>query len=230
MLEDRDGVLWVGTYGGGLGRWIDGTVSRLDRSGGQWTSNNVWTLFEDREGTLWAGTLGGGLNQLKDGPFTTYSVDEGMASEIITSLHEDPQGDLWIATRGGVHRFRDGPLELLTADSGLTSNNLWAVFGDRQENLWFGHSAGVDRLSPAGDRYHLGVDDGLADPTVFAFLGRSARGSLDRNKRRPQPPARRRLDDLHGRGWARRQPDPFTAGRSNRPVVGRYNSRPEQVR
>ncbi|NIV35069.1 MAG: hypothetical protein GWN58_38125, partial [Anaerolineae bacterium] len=68
ILEDSQGMFWIGTMGQGL--------YRLDRQSGRLTayqhkpedprslaSNNVMALLEDAIGTLWVGTHGGGLGR-----------------------------------------------------------------------------------------------------------------------------------------------------------------------
>ena len=62
LLEDRAGVLWVGTDGGGLNRFEDGRFTRQQGV----PSDQIWALAEDAQGGLWAGTTAG-LTTLRDG-------------------------------------------------------------------------------------------------------------------------------------------------------------------
>ena len=67
---DRQGILWIGTFGGGL--------NRLDPATGEFTRylhdpedpnslsrNGVTTILDDSAGNLWVGTYRGGLNRLR---------------------------------------------------------------------------------------------------------------------------------------------------------------------
>jgi ligand-binding sensor domain-containing protein len=70
IYEDRAGIIWIGTKGGGLNKYDrekeefinfkndPGDINSL--------SNNIVTsICEDNAGTLWIGTDGGGLNKLE---------------------------------------------------------------------------------------------------------------------------------------------------------------------
>ena len=176
LESDRDGLLWVGTYGAGLNRMLGDTFSHLERRHG-FPSDNVWTLFEDREGTLWSGTLGGGLVQLKDGPFTTYSVTEGLSSEVPSSLHEGPDGVLWVGTRNrGLNRFGQGvtgpaaSIEYFTTANGLAGDNVWTLAGGPDGDLWVGTTGSGLSHWHDGRWEHYTIRDGLAGDSVFSLM------------------------------------------------------------
>jgi len=76
IYEDRSGVLWIGTGGGGLNKLVLSKAEGSDREKEKFThyknnpnspnslSNNwVNSIYEDRSGVLWIGTRGGGLNK-----------------------------------------------------------------------------------------------------------------------------------------------------------------------
>ncbi|MEO5988150.1 MAG: ATP-binding protein [Candidatus Eisenbacteria bacterium] len=52
--EDRDGTLWIGTYGAGLVRYHDGKFATLDRRHGL-LEDVVSAVLEDDDGDLWLG-------------------------------------------------------------------------------------------------------------------------------------------------------------------------------
>ena len=81
LAEDRDGVLWVGTNGGGLFRGTGGRWQNLRTDHGL-SGNVVYALAEDREGTLWVGT-DGGLDQLRDTPFISHTTREGLPHQVL---------------------------------------------------------------------------------------------------------------------------------------------------
>ena len=74
IIQDKEGFIWITTYGGGLIHW-DGKQMKSYVTGGPGTiSSNICTaLFEDSEGTLWIGTSSG-LNKYDKiaGVFTLY--------------------------------------------------------------------------------------------------------------------------------------------------------------
>lgn len=79
LYLDRAGILWIGTWGGGLNRLNPATEQFTTYLNDPATphslsSDRVQTIFEDRAGNLWVGTAGGGLNKLdrQSGRFTVY--------------------------------------------------------------------------------------------------------------------------------------------------------------
>src|SRR4029079_13418255 len=85
ITQTRDGYLWLGT-GGGLIRFDGVRFTRFDKSStGSISDNEVQVLFEDHVGSLWIGTVCG-LARLKDGKFTSYSIREGLSSDVILDI------------------------------------------------------------------------------------------------------------------------------------------------
>src|SRR6185369_12618362 len=67
IVRARDGMLWVGSSGGGLIRvdprqppGVPGSLAVFDAKAGL-PSNSVLTVTEDRRGMLWLGTLAGAV-------------------------------------------------------------------------------------------------------------------------------------------------------------------------
>ena len=61
ITADREGRIWIGTFGQGIyvddhGKWSN---YRADGKKGSLSSDNIWKLYLDSYGTIWAGTLGG---------------------------------------------------------------------------------------------------------------------------------------------------------------------------
>ena len=66
------------------------------------SQSSVWVIFQDSRGFLWFGTEDG-LNRYDGYAFKTYKPDPDVPSSLsdrwITSIAEDKDGYLWIATR-----------------------------------------------------------------------------------------------------------------------------------
>jgi len=105
MLQDHQGYLWVGTFGG-LARF-DGQRFTLFESAEMLPlgNNGVLSLYESRSKVVWIGTLNGGLIRLDNGVVTTYTERDGLPSRFISSIREDAEGKLWFNTSEGVAYF-----------------------------------------------------------------------------------------------------------------------------
>jgi ligand-binding sensor domain-containing protein len=99
---DRQGRLWIGTWGAGLGRFDGRRWANFTTADGL-SGNHVNSLALDRRGDLWIGT-NGGVTRLdsKNGRMTNYRQQDGLLGIPIYSVAVDPDGGKWFGTVGGV--------------------------------------------------------------------------------------------------------------------------------
>lgn len=184
MFEDSNRDLWISTRDAiGLTRWNrkSETFQTLSQGDGLPPDKIVSSFAEDRSGNRWFGFSTGGLVRFTNGRFTEFKTEEGAPSGLITALHIDPSGKLWIASsQDGVTMVADPSaikpeFVTFTKEKGLTSNNVRALTSDLSGNIYLGTASGVDRLSADGKRVkHYSVDDGLAGDFVnTAFRDRA---------------------------------------------------------
>ena len=113
FIEDRDGNLWVGTWGGGvtfLGALPPKFRHFFHIPNSNSLSNNIVSSFAEAENGMWIGTEGGGINHFNtsNGLFTPFEKMSGLSLQTnhIKSLFTDSEGMLWIGTWGaGVYRY-----------------------------------------------------------------------------------------------------------------------------
>lgn len=120
IYEDRDSVLWIGTFGGGLNRFDRKTKTFFSYKHDPNDSNSIGgnaieAIFEDSRGMLWLGTYDGGLScfDRRAGKFQRYQHDRrdprSLSSNHVTSLHEDRAGNLWVGTADGLNKLEATP-------------------------------------------------------------------------------------------------------------------------
>lgn len=105
VAQAKDGTIWFGMSGGGLGRLKDGAVRQFWKRDGL-SSDFVHCLRVEDDGTLWIGTAGNGLNRFKDGRFAIISTRQGLPDGVICHIEEDDRGYFWMSTHGGILRVR----------------------------------------------------------------------------------------------------------------------------
>jgi signal transduction histidine kinase/ligand-binding sensor domain-containing protein len=106
LAEDRDHNIWIGTYGGGLFRYRNGSFTEYSIKEGL-GSNVVTKIVVDRDDSLWMATPNG-LAHFQDGTIHNYTVADGLASANVIDVYQDHNGTIWVATHAGVDRFVSG--------------------------------------------------------------------------------------------------------------------------
>lgn len=139
FLEDREGSLWLGTYGAGVIVFDPGgRVKHLTREQGL-PSDLVRCLFEDREGNLWAGMEGRGLARIRRAMFASYGRAEGLSDETVLCACEGGEDEIWIGTNGdGAYRIRRDRIQQFGVREGLTNQFVWSLRRDRTGKVWAG--------------------------------------------------------------------------------------------
>ncbi|MDH5538251.1 MAG: regulator [Rhizobacter sp.] len=104
LAVDRNGIVWAGTWGGGLSRfdgkrWTQYTVSE------GLPGNHVFMLHVDPKGTLWVGT-NNGLARMKDGGFDVLTTQDGLFNNAVFSMTTARDGTLWVGSFGGVAKIK----------------------------------------------------------------------------------------------------------------------------
>ena len=154
LLQDKRGVVWIGTFGG-LNRY-DGKDVVSYKPGGtegfSLSASVVFALAEGSDGTVWAGTDGGGLNRLdpENGQVEIFrGLDhgpDGLGSDLVYALASESDGDLWIGTGGEglvLRKEADGRFVHFTAaGEELPSNVVRALLIDGTGRLWVGTASG----------------------------------------------------------------------------------------
>lgn len=103
LAVDREGVVWCGTWGGGLSRFDGENWSSYTVADGL-PGNHVFMLHHDPQGRLWIGT-NNGLARFEGAAFKRFSTADGLFSNRIFSMATAENGSKWIGSFGGVARI-----------------------------------------------------------------------------------------------------------------------------
>jgi len=184
VLEDHEGNLWVGTESSGLHILRDERFRTFGSRDGL-SSDSTTTVVEDAAETLWIGTSGYGLNAVTRSAAgfakaKTYTVRDGLTSDIILSLATAPDGDIWAGTPDGLNRLRQGTISTFTTADGLPDDFIRSLHVDSDNSLWIGTRRGLAHLTFTGDNPHINTytqSTGLGSDLVGA-MARDTNGNL----------------------------------------------------
>lgn len=121
LYQDKTGILWAGTKGGGLKAYYEKKWITLSTQNGL-PDNFIYTITPDRQGELWMSTNKGIFHVPEDSlrsflqkktawlPITLYDENQGMTDQRCTTtgypaLLTNESGDRWYSTSGGITVF-----------------------------------------------------------------------------------------------------------------------------
>ena len=108
MAIDKHGVLWCGTSGGLIRIPVDEFVKDASRYKTYVRDYEIRDVIVDRQGRLWLSASGDGLVQVEPGDgetepkFHVFNTSNGLVNNLVQSVVDTPDGNLWISTQQGV--------------------------------------------------------------------------------------------------------------------------------
>jgi signal transduction histidine kinase/ligand-binding sensor domain-containing protein len=193
IFQDREGVLWFGTIGGGVNKlgvgWRNFAHYKNDPNNPNSLGDNMVRVFyQDTDGALWIGSMFGGLDRFdrETGNWRHYRHDPddpgSLSNDFVSAIYRDRSGVLWVGTASGLDRFNpetgtfthyqvdpDGP-------AGSPSNNVRTIYDGQAGAFWIGTKGGLYRFdreeksSNRAYRHDLGDPHRLSHDWVFSFL------------------------------------------------------------
>jgi ligand-binding sensor domain-containing protein/signal transduction histidine kinase len=147
LSEGADGRVWIGTNGGLIE--FDGEVFRAysERHGLPHATINA--VAEDRAGGVWIGTDAGGVAKLTRNGFVSFSEQDGLRHDYVTSISQGPSGRL--RAGGGWPRLNEFDGERFTSGrfsipGPVDSARAYDVLEDHSGNFWVGTPDGLLRF------------------------------------------------------------------------------------
>lgn len=172
LYADRDGILWIGTYGNGAFAYDIRTTSFTEYSTRQHNSrhlnHDIVRDFIEEDGTnnLIIGTGGGGLSILNKSSqkmeYVTSRLNDqsSLNSDIIYTFYRDDIRNLWIGTyNGGVNilfksKDKFGHIQSFGGENDLSNNSVLSICEAYDGKIWFGtDGGGLDLFDPSNGNF-----------------------------------------------------------------------------
>lgn len=134
-------------------------------------------LLCGRDGALWLGFPNARIKRWLNGTLTTYTGRQNLTPHIYR-LHEDSQGNLWVALQHELYQLRAGRFEPVPlGESGAGLGVVASLCSDREGSLWLGlESKGLARLRTK-QLTTLAAEDGLPNDSTRSVF-QDSRGNL----------------------------------------------------
>jgi ligand-binding sensor domain-containing protein len=174
MLQDRKGIIWVGTASG-LSRFDGKTFNDISPS-----KFGVYSMLEDKTGRLWFSTTNG-VYWYDGKAFTLFLDDQNLINKNdlklgrVNRMLEDKQGNIWFTTTWeGVCRY-DG--KSLVNFKPKDEDYFWALLEDRKGKIGVGgRSRGIFRYD--GETFTNAMQNGILDSCIVLSIIEDKRGTL----------------------------------------------------
>ncbi|MDA3854200.1 MAG: hypothetical protein PF444_08175, partial [Bacteroidales bacterium] len=174
--EDKNGHVWIGTYGNGVSvvydkNYADLTFVSYNTSNTNITNDQVRKILCDSDSNIWIATTFG-LNMLAPDSvkadhisFHSYFKENNKENKIcyndIIDVYEDSQNKIWFGSIGGGVSFTqlpadaDAKFSTISKKEGLSNNSIYGIAEDRFHNLWLSSGNGLNKLDP--DRQNIAI-------------------------------------------------------------------------
>ncbi len=154
--EDKEGSIWIGTWGGGITKIKNNELLTINKDNGL-KDNNIRCISEDREGNILFGTKENGLLVYKGSEFVSYGVQNGLISEQVWSILKDNNGQDWFGTNEGISVFKDAKLvSSYSEGNGMPYQDVRFIKKDKNNTIWIGTwGGGVMQFNSKSNRFEM---------------------------------------------------------------------------
>ena len=185
IYEDKQNNIWAGTDEGlnkiGFVNNYDSVNIKAYSYIDGLSNNLIFDIYEDRYERLWLAFYGGGINILTFSDSAGVHVDKLfrgiIPSDIILTIEEDSEGNLWFGTgdEGAfkIEGFTDsslGKIKTFNINNGFPDNTVWDILFDNDGNIWFGtDKAGIIKYDQDQFR-NFSIEQGFPDKQVLCLF------------------------------------------------------------
>ncbi|MEK7752514.1 MAG: two-component regulator propeller domain-containing protein, partial [Acidobacteriota bacterium] len=163
VIEDREGSVWLGLFGGGVARWLgEGNWESFTAAEGL-SGGPVWQMARDGKGVLWVATQKGVYTSYQRGGKLRWRRSPMAGESITRALIRDRAGNLWTgAVPDGLIRFspETGRREVFGPADGLPNSRPNGIHEDSSGRLWITYPEGIFTGTPAANRVRFALAAG----------------------------------------------------------------------
>jgi ligand-binding sensor domain-containing protein len=159
---DKDGILWVGTYSGGVNKADTRQKQFYHYNKSSLIDNLIRAICEDKEGNLWVGTHNKGITKIdqENNTFTHFQHDDkknSIKTNQIRKIYCDRLGYIWIGTKDGLDRYDPTTNHFrhysFPKKPKMPANWVYWIMEDHNGYLWIGTWGGIGKYDRKNDKF-----------------------------------------------------------------------------
>jgi len=145
LKEDKEGGLWIGTYGGGLTRLKDGRFTTFTTADGL-PDDAIRSIDVDPDGNVWVGTLRGAC-RYSQGSFTSFTTKDGLSNDFVTAICAASRQGIFAAAGSKLHHLVGGRFVVESGIIEEKDGRISSLSGGSDGSIWIASEGGtVKRL------------------------------------------------------------------------------------
>lgn len=169
VLEDKSGVLWVGTIGGGLNmlNLHGNNIYRYSMTDGL-SQNRVITIMEDYSHNLWISTHDGGVDVFDQttGKFRNLYINGKASKDFnkVSYMYKAPTGNVWLGTwNSGIWIVDRNTINVQSGKVSVSARKIWEpvlencsvykMVDDSDGHIWVSTNRGLWEYVPESSRW-----------------------------------------------------------------------------
>jgi ligand-binding sensor domain-containing protein len=190
VLEDKRGILWIGTRTDGLIKYNRRTkelerFTNISDDTSSIAANFVLSITQDHSGQIWLGTISG-LCRFDEatGKFSTFTEKNGLPNISVTQLMVDDKNRIWMGTNRGISMLNESRTAFTNYDPGdglqgwefnpgsafKTHDGYFCYSGKNGFNLFHPDSIRANKNKPAVTLKRIMIFDKALDIISYADL------------------------------------------------------------
>jgi methyl-accepting chemotaxis protein/ligand-binding sensor domain-containing protein len=145
VIEDKQGRLWAGAYGGGISVCEKGVFRNYGADKG--ITDDVAAVFQDSKGNIWAGVNNGlyRFNPSAD-KFEKITDAGGPGGAHVNSIAEGKDGVIYVGSYEGFFTLNGNTLTKYTKQQGLSIDRINTVYCDKKGMIWLSTDEGLNKF------------------------------------------------------------------------------------
>jgi len=142
VLLDRDGNIWLATYGYGLQKFTGDVFSTYNKDDGL-SSDAVMSILQDERGDMWFSTFDNGICKTSNDTIVKFNLKELSSNSRIWTSIRTKDNSLWFGSSHGLFRYSNGSFKRYTELDSLNDRLVLSLFEDSEGRIWVGTAKGV---------------------------------------------------------------------------------------